>query len=79
MNKPRYFFLLAISVLALGCYLIVGGTAIKQDEWPNYLGMACLILSICVAALVEALQAQNKRIGQLERKLSERQLPTEPS
>ncbi len=61
--------LLAIFVLALGCYLIIGGTAIKQDEWPNYLGAACLLLAICVAALIEALQAQHKRIGELERKL----------
>jgi hypothetical protein len=79
MNKPRYFLLLAIFVLALGCYLVVGGTAIKQDEWPNYLGAACLLLAICVAALVEALQAQHKRIEQLERKLSERQSPAEPN
>ena len=42
----------------------------QQDEWPNYLGAACLLLAICVAALVEALQAQHKRIEQLERKLS---------
>ena len=73
MNKPRHFLLLAIFVLALGCYLIVGGTAIKQDEWPNYLGATCLILAICVAALVEAMQAQHKRIEQLEQKHSDRQ------
>jgi hypothetical protein len=79
MNKPRYFLLLAIFVLVLGCYLVVGGTAIKQDEWPNYLGAACLLLAICVAALVEALQAQHKRIEQLERKLSESRLPVEPN
>jgi hypothetical protein len=77
MNKPRSFLLLAIFVLGLGCYLIVGGTAIKQDEWPTYLGAACLLLAICVAALVEALQAQHKRIEELERKLSETQSPAE--
>jgi hypothetical protein len=79
MNKPRYFLLLAVFVLALGCYLIVGGASIKQDKWPEYLGMACLVLAICVAALVEALQAQHKRIEQLERKLSERQSLAAPS
>jgi hypothetical protein len=78
MNKPRYFLLLAISVLALGCYLIVGGNAIKPDEWPNYLGAACLLLAISVAALIEALQALHQRIEHLERKLSERLSPAEP-
>ena len=79
MYKPRRFLMLAISVLALGCYLVVRGTAVKQDEWPTYLGGACLILAICVAALVEALQAQHRRIEQLERRLSERPSPAEPN
>ena len=77
MNKPRYFLLLSISVLALGCFLLVGGSAIQQHEWPTYLGAICLILAICVAALIEALQAQVKRIEVLEQKLSEKQPPTE--
>ena len=79
MNKPRYFLLLAIFVLGLGCFLILGGTAIKQDEWPTYLGLICLLLAICVAALIEAMQAQHKRIEELERKLSEKQSPPEPN
>jgi hypothetical protein len=77
MKKPRYFLLLAIFVLALGCFLLVGGTAIKQAEWPTYLGLICLLLAICVAALIEALQAQHKRIEELERKLSEKQSTAE--
>ena len=72
MQKPRYFLLLAIFVLALGCFMILGGTAIKQDEWPMYLGMTCLLVAICIAALIEALQAQHKRIEELERKLAEK-------
>lgn len=79
MNKPRSFLLLAIFVLALGCYLIVRGTSIKPDEWPNYLGAACLLLAICVAALIEALQAQHKRIEQLERMFSEGKSTGEPN
>ena len=79
MKKPRYFMLLAIFVLALGCFLFMGGTAIKQDGWPRYLGLTCLLLAVCVAALIEALQAQHKRIEELERKLSEKQSPAEPS
>jgi hypothetical protein len=83
MKKPRYFLLLAIFVLALGCFLFIGGyigsTAIKQDEWPKYLGLTCLLLAVCVAALIEALQAQHKRIEELERKLSEKQSPGEPN
>jgi hypothetical protein len=77
MGKRRYFLLLAIFVLALGCFLLLGGTAIKQEEWPRYLGMICLLLAVCVAALIEALQVQHKRIEELERKLSEKQSPAE--
>ena len=77
MNKPRYFLMLAIFVLALGCFMMVGGSAIKQHEWPMYLGATCLIVAVCVAALIEALQAQHKRIEELERKLSEKQSPAE--
>ena len=62
MNKPRYFLMLAIFVLGLGCFMMVGGSAIKQHEWPMYLGMTCLLVAVCVAALIEALQAQHKRI-----------------
>ena len=72
MKKRRYFLLLAIFVLALGCFLLVGGTAIKQAEWPTYLGLTCLLVAVCVAALIEALQVQHKRIEELERKLSEK-------
>jgi hypothetical protein len=57
--------------------LLVGGTAIKQAEWPTYLGLICLLLAICVAALIEALQVQHKRIEELERKVSEKQSPVE--
>ena len=32
MKKPRYFLLLAIFVLTLDCFLLLGGTAIKQAE-----------------------------------------------
>jgi hypothetical protein len=70
MNKPRYFLMLAIFILALGCFLILGGSYIKPDEWPTYLAMACILTSICVAALIEAMQAQVKRIEELERKLA---------
>ena len=77
MKKPRYFLLLAIFVLALGCFMLVGGTAIKQHEWPMYLGMTCLLVAVCVAALIESLQAQHKRIEELERKLAEKQSPAE--
>ena len=78
MQKPRYFLMLAIFVLALGCFMLVGGSAIKQHEWPMYLGMTCLLVAVCVAALIEALQVQHKRIEELERKLSEKQSPAEP-
>jgi hypothetical protein len=77
MMKPRYFLMLAIFVLALGCFLLLGGTAIKQVEWPTYLGLTCLLLAVCVAALIESLQVQHKRIEELERKLSEKQSPPE--
>jgi len=60
MGKPRYFLLLAIFVLGLGCFMFVGGSYIEQAEWPRYLGMTCLVLAICVAALIEGLQAQRK-------------------
>lgn len=79
MNKPRYFLFLAICVLALGCFMVLGGTAIKQDQWPMYLGMTCFLVAICLAAVIEALQAQQKRIEELERKLSEKQSTAEPS
>jgi hypothetical protein len=58
--------------------MLLGGSAIQQDEWPRYLGMTCLLVSICVAALIEALQAQHKRIEELERKLSDKQAASEP-
>jgi hypothetical protein len=79
MHKRRYFLLLAIFVLALGCFFLVGGTAIKQTEWPMYLGLVCLLLSVCVAALIESLQVLSRRIEELERKLSEKQAPAEPN
>ena len=78
MGKRWTFLVLAILVLALGCFLFLGGTAIKQDEWPKYLGLICLVLAICVAALIESVHAQHKRIEELERKLSEKQLPAQP-
>lgn len=79
MNKPRYFLLLAIFVLALGCFLFLGGEAIKDTDWPTYLGLACLLIAICLAAMIEALQVQHKRIEELERKLADRQSPAGPS
>jgi peptidoglycan/LPS O-acetylase OafA/YrhL len=69
VHRPRYFLMLAIFILALGCFLILGGSYIKPNDWPMYLAMACILTSICVAALIEALQAQLKRIEELERKL----------
>jgi hypothetical protein len=72
MRKPRYFLLLSFFVLALGLLLLLGGTAIKQEEWPRYLGMTCLLVAICVAALIESLEAQRRRIEELERKLAEK-------
>jgi hypothetical protein len=78
MQKPRYFLLLAIFILVVGCILLLGGTAIKQEEWPRYLGMICLLVAVCVAALIESLQGLHKRIEELERKLSEKQSPAEP-
>jgi len=77
MQKPGNFLLLAIFVLGVGCFLLVGGSAIKQDEWPTYLGLICLLLAVCVAALIVSLQGQHKRIEELERKLSEKQPPAE--
>ena len=71
--------LLAIFVPALGCFLFLGGTAIEQAEWPKYLGLTCLLVAVCVAALIEALQAQHKRIEELERKLSEKHPLAEPT
>jgi hypothetical protein len=79
MKGPRRFLLPAILVLVMGCILLVGGTAINQTDWPMYLGLACVVLAVCVAALIELLQAQHKRIAELERKLSEKQTPAEPS
>ncbi len=73
MGKPRYFLFLAILLLALGCFLILGGDAIKQPEWPMYLAMTCILVSISLAAVIEGLRALQKRIEELERKLSEKQ------
>jgi hypothetical protein len=70
MSKPRYFLFLSICVLALGCFLFVGRSSIQQDEWPGYLGLTCLLVAICVAALIEGMQAQHRRIVELERKLA---------
>ncbi len=75
MHKPRYFLLLAVAVLGLGCFLAIAPSATQPDEWRMYLGMTCIILSLCVAALIEAIQAQSKRIGELERKLADRPAP----
>jgi hypothetical protein len=35
-------------------------------------------VTVCVAALIESLQVQVKRIDELERKLSDRQSPAKP-
>ena len=78
MKKPRYFLLLSIFVLGLGCFMLVGGTAVEQHEWPMYLGATCLLVAVCVAALIESLEVQRKRIDELERRLSEKQSPAEP-
>jgi hypothetical protein len=72
MKKRWYFLMLAVFVLALGCFMLLGGSAIKQDEWPMYLGMTCLLVAVCIAALIETLHAQHKRIEELERKLAEK-------
>ena len=73
MGKPRYFLFLAVGLLALGCFLILGGDAIKQPQWPMYLGMTCLLVSVTLAAVIEGLRILQKRIEELERKLSEKQ------
>jgi hypothetical protein len=70
---------MAILVLATGCILFVGGTAINQTDWPRALGLVCVVLAVCMAVLTETLQGQHKRIEALERKLSEKQSPAEPS
>lgn len=72
MGKPRYFLFLAVLLLALGCFLILGGDAIKQSEWPMYLGMTCLLVSVTLAAVIEGLRILQKRIEELERKLTEK-------
>jgi len=76
MHKPRYFLMLAIAVLGLGCYLVIAPPGAERDGWPMYLGATCVLVSLCVAALIEAMQAQAKRIDELERKLAEK--PAEP-
>jgi hypothetical protein len=58
-------------------FLALGGAATNQTEWPAYLGLTCIVLAVCVAASLEALHGQHKRIEELERKLSERQSPAE--
>lgn len=78
MNKHRSFLLLAVFILALGCYLVVAGTAIDQAELPMYLGATCLLVAVCVAALIQTVQAQRERIEVLERRLAEKQSPAEP-
>ena len=78
MHKPRYFLMLAVFVLALGCFLFIGRSSIKQEDLTGYLGMTCLLLALCTAALIEAIQAQSKRIDELERKLAEKQAPADP-
>jgi hypothetical protein len=78
MNKRLWMLLLAIFVLAIGCILFVGGTSISQTDWPRYLGLVCVVLAVCMAALIETLQALHKRVAELERKLAEKQSPAEP-
>jgi len=75
MHRPRYFLMLAICVLGLGCFLLIRPSAAEAHEWPTYLGATCLLVALCVAALIEALQAQVKRIEELERKLAEKHPP----
>ncbi|QDU23263.1 hypothetical protein [Urbifossiella limnaea] len=70
MSKPRYFLLLAVGILALGCFIIIRREDVKPEECSQYLGMTCIVLAICVAALIEALQAVHKRVEELERKLA---------
>ncbi len=73
MHKFRYFLMLAIFILAIGCYLLLGGDSIKQTDWPMYLGAVCLIVAVCVAALIQAIQALHLRIQELEKKQSDKQ------
>jgi hypothetical protein len=61
----------------LGCFLLLGDTAIKQTDGPRYLGLICLLLAVCVAALIESLHLPHKRIEGRERKLFEKQSPAE--
>ena len=65
MKAPRRLLLLAVFVLALGVFLLVGG-AKGETNWAAYLGLTCVLLTVCVAALIEALQSQHKRIAELE-------------
>jgi len=76
MSSPRSLLLVSIFILGLGCFLLVGGSKVKQEEWPMYLGLTCVSLAVCVAALFVALQAQTKRIEELERRLVEKHPPT---
>ena len=70
---------MAILILALGCILFVGSIAINQTDWPRALGLICIVLAVCMAVLIETLQYQHRRIEALERKLSEKQSPAEPT
>lgn len=72
MHKYPYFLLLSIVILGLGCYLVIAGSKLQATDWPMFLGAVCLIVAICIAALMQALQAQHHRIVELEKKLAEK-------
>jgi hypothetical protein len=63
--------------LVVGCLMVVGVFPIRENETPMALGLTYLLLAVILAAIVESIRAQDNRLAELERKLSERQPPAE--
>jgi hypothetical protein len=76
--RGRLFVFIILFFLVVGCLMVVGVVSIRENEAPMVLGLTYLLLAVSLGAIVEAIWSQDKRLAELERKLSDRQSPAEP-
>ena len=76
--RDRLLLFVWLFFLVMGCLVFVGVSPLRVDETPKMFGLTCILLGVGLAAIVETLRAQDKRLAELERKLADRQPLAEP-
>ena len=77
-RQARLYVFIVLFFLVVGCLFVTGVAEIRENDVTKLFGLTYLLLAVFLGALAYAERAHETRIAELERKLTERQLPAEP-